>query len=186
LGRVAKNTRSRPARGTLAQPDDYLLPQEDPDMANPLNPNDPYRPNSVDDELTSRQARIDQIQPGPQPAEAQANGGRIAMAALGIAVLLGVVFYGLNGGSMNPADNSKSATQSAPVTQDSAQTVPRTPTNNIADSKPPVNPGIRDVTPYNSQNNQPGVTTGAAPSRPQPPANAPTGAEVDSTKGVRN
>jgi hypothetical protein len=37
-------------------------------------------------------------------------------------------------------------------------------------SKPPVAPGVRDVTPYN---NQPGTTTGAAPAQPQsssPPA----------------
>ncbi|HEY8334714.1 MAG TPA: hypothetical protein VIQ05_13050 [Tardiphaga sp.] len=152
-------------------------------MADPINPNDPYRPNPADDEMTRRSARLDELQPDPQLAEAPANGGRIAMVALGIAVILGAVFYGLNGGAVNPADTSKSATQSAPARQDSAQTTPRTPTNNIADSKPPVAPGIRDVTPSNNQNNQPGVTTGAAPSRPQPPANAPTGAEVDSAKG---
>ncbi|UZE51677.1 hypothetical protein [Rhodopseudomonas sp. P2A-2r] len=151
-------------------------------MANPINPNDPYRPNGADDEMTRRADRLEKIQPDPQLAEAPANGGRIAMAALGIAVILGAVFYGLNAGSMNPADSSKSATQSAPAVQDNAQTTPRTPTNNIADSKPPVSPGVRDVTPHNNQNNQPGVTTGAAPSRPQPPANGRDGADG----GTRN
>lgn len=151
-------------------------------MANPINPNDPYRPNVADDEMTRRTARLDEIQPDPQLAQTPANGSRIAMAVLGIAVILGAVFYGLNAGSMNPADGSKSATQSSPAIQDNAQTTPRTPTNNIADSKPPATPGVRDVTPHNTQPPQPGVTTGAAPSRPQPPANGRDGADG----GTRN
>ncbi len=148
-------------------------------MANPLNPNDPYRPLPDDDVRTP--ARLDsELQPDPELAEGPANGGRVAIFALGIAVLLGVVFYGLNNGNMNPADSSKTATQSAPVTQDTAQKAPA-PTNNIADSntKPPVAPGVRDVTPGNT-NSQPGMTTGAAPARPQQPQFAPTGTE---TKG---
>ena len=37
---------------------------------------------------------------------------------------------------------------------------------------------MRDVTPR--KNTEPGMTTGAAPARPQqPPANAPTGEEID-------
>jgi hypothetical protein len=152
-------------------------------MANPINPNDPYRPNVADDEMTRRTARLDEIQPDPQLAQTPANGGRIAMAALGIAVILGAVFYGLNAGSMNPADGSKSATQSSRAIQDNAQTTPRTSTDNLADSKPPVPPGVRDVTPHN---NQPGVTTGAAPSRPQPPANGPTGGDGNAKGDTRN
>ena len=152
-------------------------------MANQLDPNDPYRP-LPDDDIRNPARLNNELRPDPELAEGPANGGRVAMFALGIAVLLGVVFYGLNNGNMNPADVSKTATQSPPVTQDTAQKAPA-PTNNIADSntKPPVAPGVRDVTPGNSANTAPGVTTGAAPARPQPPQSAPTGTEADRAKG---
>jgi hypothetical protein len=78
-------------------------------------------------------------------------------------VVLGAVFYGLNNSSMNPAGTGSTAT--APATQNTAQTNPAAP------------PGMRDVTPRG--NTEPGMTTGAAPARPQPAANAPTGQEID-------
>jgi hypothetical protein len=150
-------------------------------MANIPNPNDPYRPNPVDDDMRNPTRLDNELQADPELAEGPASGSRIAVFALGIAVLLGAVFYGLNNTAMTPADSTKTASQSAPVTQDSAPKAPA-PTNNIADSnsKPPVAPGVRDVTP--SSNNQPGVTTGAAP-RSQGTQSAPTGTEVDSSKG---
>ena len=149
-------------------------------MANIPNPNDPYRPNPADD--IRNPARLDnELQADPELAEGPASGSRMAIYALGIVVLLGAVFYGLNNTSMNPGDATKTASQSAPATQDNTPKAPA-PTNNVADSysKPPVAPGVRDVTPTN---NQPGVTTGAAPARPQTPQSAPTGTEIDSSKG---
>jgi hypothetical protein len=149
-------------------------------MPNIPNPNDPYRPNPADD--IRNPARLDnELQADPELAEGPASGSRMAIYALGIVVLLGAVFYGLNNTSMNPGDATKTASQSAPATQDSTPKAPA-PTNNVADSysKPPVAPGVRDVTPTN---NQPGVTTGAAPARPQAPQSAPTGTEIDSSKG---
>jgi hypothetical protein len=131
-------------------------------MAYERNPNDPYRPNvdAADDEL--QRMRLDrELQADPELSEGPASGGKVAMFAVAIAVVLGAVFYGLNNSSMNPAGTGSTAT--APATQNTAQTT--------------APPGMRDVTPRS--NTEPGMTTGAAPARPQQPANAPTGQEID-------
>ncbi|WP_375413196.1 hypothetical protein [uncultured Bradyrhizobium sp.] len=131
-------------------------------MAYERNPNDPYRPNLADDELQRNQSLDRELQADPELSEGRASGGKVAMFALATAIVLGAVFYGLNNSSMNPAGTGSTAT--APATQNTAQTSPA--------------PAIRDVTPRS--NTEPGMTTGAAPARPQqPPASAPTGAEVD-------
>jgi len=149
-------------------------------MANIPNPNDPYRPNPADD-IRNPAPFDNELQADPELTEGPASGSRMAVYALGIVVVLGAVFYGLNNTSTNPGEATKTASQSTPMTQDSAPKAPA-PTNNIADSnsKPPVAPGVRDVTPTN---NQPGVTTGSAPARPQAPQTTPSGTEIDSSKG---
>jgi hypothetical protein len=115
-------------------------------------PNDPYRAGLTDDEIR-RQARLNsldnELQPDPELAEGPANGAKIAMFAVAIAVILGAVFYGLNNTSINQAGTT-------PPSQ-TAQTQP---------ANPAAPPGMRDVTP--KANNQPGMTTGAAPDRPAP------------------
>src|ERR1700733_5542387 len=132
-------------------------------MAYERNPNDPYRPNLADDELQRNQRLDRELQADPELGEGPASGGKVAMFAIAIAVVLGAVFYGLNNSSMNPAGTGSTAT--APATQNTAQTAPA---------------GMRDVTPRS--NTEPGMTTGAAPARPaQPPAAAPTGQEMDRT-----
>ena len=147
-------------------------------MANERNPNNPYRandPNSADapyrtryrfssgDDDTRRAVQLDnELQPDPELAEGPASSGRIAMFAVGIAVVLGVVFYGLNNSTIERPDSS----------------APATAQNTAAP------PGMRDVTPH--ANGAPGVTTGAATSNPSssnpkaldpktPPAPAPSG-----------
>jgi hypothetical protein len=128
-------------------------------MAYERNPNDPYRPNVdlADDEL--QRMRLDrELQADPELGEGPASGGKVAMFAIAIAVVLGAVFYGLNNSSMNPAGTGQTTAQT--------QTSP-----------PAAPPGMRDVTPRN--NAEPGMTTGAAPARPQSPANAPTGTQID-------
>ncbi len=150
-------------------------------MANFRNPNDPQRP--VKDTADARDpARLDSaLQADPELQEGPASGGRMFAYGAAALVILGVVFYGLNSGSINPNDATKTASQSTPTTQDSAPKAPA-PTNNIADSntKPPVAPGVRDVTPTRDT---PGVTTGSAPARSQGPQSGPTGTEVNSSKG---
>jgi hypothetical protein len=121
------------------------------------NPDDPYRSNLTDDEIR-RQARLEsELQADPELAEGPASGAKVAMFALAIAVVLGAVFYGLNNSSVNQAGTSP--------TTSTAQNTERT--------SPPAAPtGMRDVTPRT--NTEPGMTTGAAPARPQtPPAPAP-------------
>src|ERR1700731_2090881 len=116
-------------------------------------PDDPYRGNSADDQYP-RAARLDnELQVDPELAEGPATGGRVAMFAIAIAFVLGVVFYGLNNSSINQAGTSSTAQNAAPTTAQNNTQPPTAP------------PGMRDVTPR--ANNAPGVTTGAAPARPQ-------------------
>ena len=135
-------------------------------MAYERNPDDPYRfpndPNrsNLTDSDFRRQARLDNdLQADPELAEGPASGGRIAMFAVAIAVVLGAVFYGLNNSSINQAGTSSTAQNTA---QPAAPAAP---------------PGMRDVTPR--VNTAPGVTTGAAPATPaQPPAPAQPSADT--------
>jgi hypothetical protein len=131
--------------------------------------NDPYRPSLAGDDLRDP-ARLDnELQPDPELAEGPAGGGRIAMFAVAIALVLGAVFYGLNNSSTQQAGTSPTA-----------QTAPPTSTVQNNNTQPPAAPpGMRDVTPR-ANNNAPGVTTGAAPARPQtPPSSAPTGQDAN-------
>jgi hypothetical protein len=120
-----------------------------------INPDDPYRSNLTDGDVR-RQARLDnELQTDPELAERPANGGKVAMFAIAIAVVLGAVFYGLNNSTVNEAGTTPSTS--------TAQNTERT--------SPPTAPtGMRDVTPRS--NTEPGTTTGAAPARPQAPAPA--------------
>jgi hypothetical protein len=117
------------------------------------HPDDPYRTNNLyrgkDGELRDP-ARLDD---DPELAEGPASGGKVAMFAVAIALVLGAVFYGLNNSSINQAGTSSIA-QNAPS------------------SPPAAPPGMRDVTPR-APNTDPGVTTGATPSR-QTPIGPPT------------
>jgi hypothetical protein len=122
-------------------------------MADERFPNDPYRPNFSDDEYLRMARRQDaNLQADPELGEGPASSGKIALFAVAVALVLGAVFYGLNNSSTgNQASN-------APATQ----TAQQAPTAN-----PAAPPGMRDVTPRS--NTQPGVTTGAAPSKPAAP-----------------
>jgi hypothetical protein len=141
---------------------------EEPIMANERTPNDPYRsPDDPyraerDDELRRAQRLDNELQMDPELAEGPASGGKIAMFAVAVAVILGAVFYGLNNSTINQAGTAP--------TSSTAQNTPASP--------PASPPGMRDVTPRT--NTAPGVTTGAAPARPQtPPSSAPTGTDLN-------
>lgn len=125
-------------------------------MAYPINPNDPYRPNPADDEIRRATLRDGELQVDPELEEGSTSGSRIALYAVGAALVLGVLFYGLNSSNMHQAGTT-------PASQ-SAQTEPASP--------PAAPPGVRDVTPRPADtfNANPGTTTGAAPTRPIPPA----------------
>jgi hypothetical protein len=135
-------------------------------MANDRIPNDPYRAADPDapyrtkarpDPADDSAVRLDnQLQMDPELAEGRAGGGRMALYAIAIAVVLGAVFYGLNNSSVKEA----STTPATPAT---------TAQNATPGSPPAAPPGPRGVTP--SANSQPGVTTGAASSTPNPAPN---------------
>lgn len=130
------------------------------------NPDDPYRSNLTDDEVR-RQARLEnELQADPALAERPASSGRVAMFAIAIAVVLGAVFYGLNNSTVNQAG-----------------TTPTTSTAQNSPTTPPAAPkGMRDVTPRGA-NTEPGMTTGAAPARPEaPPAAAPSTTTAPASK----
>lgn len=91
-------------------------------MAVEHNPNEPYRTAPTNEELIrQRRERLEneladnELQADPELAEGPASGGRIALFAIAVVAILGVVFYGLNNGSMNPNEPSKTAEQSAPA-----------------------------------------------------------------------
>jgi hypothetical protein len=119
-------------------------------MAYQANPNDPYRASGSDEEKR-RAAEFDNLlQPDPELAEGRVSGSRVALYAVGAALVLGAIFYSLNGSSVNQAGTTPPA-----QTSQTAQTPPAAP------------PGMRDVTPR--ANISPGVTTGSATNRPSPP-----------------
>jgi len=130
-------------------------------MAYPTNPNDPYRADPVDranaaeNDIRRAPLRENDLQSDPDLADSSTSGGRMALYAVGIALVLGAVFYGMNNSSTRQAGTT-------PASQ-SAQTQP---------GSPPAAPGMRDVTPRttDSLNSNPGTTTGAAQTRPTPPA----------------
>jgi hypothetical protein len=148
-------------------------------MANERIPEDPYRRNFDGDDEFRRAALLDnEMQPDPELAEGPASSGRIAIFAVGIAIVLGAVFYGLNNSSINHAGTSSTAQNATPAAP--AQN-PAPPQNTAQSSPTAAPPGMRDVTPHGTNpNTNPGVTTGAAPARPQgAPSPAPTGQDTN-------
>jgi hypothetical protein len=132
----------------------YERNPNDPFIA-PGAPGDPYRSTRPDEN-----ARLDnELQADPELAEGPASGGRIAVYAVAVALVVGAVFYGLNSSSINQAGTSSTA-------QNTTQTSP-----------PAAPPGMRDVTPRT--NTEPGVTTGAAPATPVGPPASPSGTDMN-------
>jgi len=127
---------------------------------------DPFRTASGSQPPREAAPLDNELQPDPELAEGPASGTRIALFAVAAAVIVGAVFYGLNNSSSTTTTSSNTP---APVTTPQTST-PKTDRNVAEQSKPPVPPGVRDVTPYNAQ---PGTTTGSAPARPQQPAPPP-------------
>jgi hypothetical protein len=122
-------------------------------MADDRFPNDPYRPNLSDDEYLRMARRQDlNLQADPELGEGPASSGKVALFAVAVAVVLGAVFYGLNNTTTGNQASNEPATQTAQ----------QTPAN------PAAPPGMRDVTPPRN-NAAPGMTTGAAPSKPATP-----------------
>jgi hypothetical protein len=128
-------------------------------MTNERIPNDPTRP-GLNEDYRDRPGRLEEdLQVDPELGEGPASGGKIALLAICIALVLGAVFYGLNNSSVKEAS-----------TQPPAQTAQTQP------AKPQASPGAPKA------NTEPGQTTGAATNRPSPPASSPAGQETDRAK----
>lgn len=132
-------------------------------MAAERNPKDPYdadrlniSPDPYTAELRSRPPfDEDRLQADPELAEGPASSARIVIFAVGVALVLGAVFYGLNNSSTRTGDTTSTAQTAAPAS-------------------PPAAPaGMRDLTPRG--NSAPGQTTGAAPAQTPPANNPPAG-----------
>ncbi|WP_438274542.1 hypothetical protein [Nitrobacter sp.] len=128
-------------------------------MANERKSPDPHERDLADNNVQQATRFDDKPQFDPLLAENPTRGGRIAIYGVAIAILLGALFYGLS----TTGSNQTSSTPSQSASPSTAQ-------NNAA--KPPVGPGIRDVTPSNTQQ---GLTTGAAPPNSTQPANPQSG-----------
>lgn len=120
-------------------------------MAIENNPNDPYDRGQPREPLRThigeRRSPADldnELQADPELADGPASNSRIALFAVGIAIVLGVVFYALNNTSM----------------QQQASKVP-TPANSQSSSA---------SAPAPRPNSQPGTTTGTAPAQNPPSA----------------
>jgi predicted lipid-binding transport protein (Tim44 family) len=114
-------------------------------MAFERNPDDPSRPPPGSDERLRGAAQFDSdLQPDPELAEGRASGGRIALFAIAIIAILGVVFYGLNNASMtSPEGQSSAQTTSSPPagqTTGSATTAPRPAAPPAANNPAPAAP----------------------------------------------
>jgi hypothetical protein len=108
-------------------------------MALERNPNDPYRDTLSNEQARRRAETLEnerqdyELQADPELAEGPASGGRLALFAIAIVAILGVVFYGLNNGSMNPNEPTSTAQQTAPANP--GQTSP--PAGQTTGSAPP-------------------------------------------------
>jgi hypothetical protein len=113
-------------------------------MANERIPEDPYRSGPSDDFRSSRYDR-DLPPLDREFDDSPPSSGKVALFAVGIALVLGAIFYGLNNTSTHQATNPPPS-----QTAQSQQSLPQAP------------PGMRDAA--TRANTQPGMTTGAAPS----------------------
>jgi len=121
-------------------------------MANERIPEDPYRSGAGGDDFI-RSSRYDRELPplDRDLDDTASSGGKVALFAVAIALVLGAVFYGLNNTSTHQAANPPPA-QTAQSPQGLPQSPPGTP----------------------RANTQPGTTTGAAPSQQTMPPTAPS------------
>jgi hypothetical protein len=98
-------------------------------MALERNPNDPYRADPTDAELARRRAdQIDaELQADPELAEGPASGGRIALFAIALVAILGVIFYGLNSPTTSPGPTPTAQTTPASPPASGTAMTPRAP-----------------------------------------------------------
>src|SRR6478735_3083760 len=100
-------------------------------MSNERIPNDPARSGLSDDNFGRPQRFDNELQVDPELQEGPASSSKITLFAVGLALILGAVFYGLNNTSVKEVETTPPA--------QTAQTQNANP--------PAAPPGMRDVTP---------------------------------------
>ena len=82
-------------------------------MANERFPEDPFRSGLSDDDF-NRTSRYDRdLPPVDRDFDGGPSGGKVALFAVGIALILGAVFYGLNNTSTHQATNPPPAARAS-------------------------------------------------------------------------
>lgn len=126
-------------------------------MAIERNPNDPY--SAANDEVLRRRAEPsdNDLQADPELADGPSSGGRIALFAIALVAVLGVVFYGLNNSSRSPeATPTAQTTPASPSPTGTAQ-APRAPTSQTTGSSmrpaEPAPPAANNPAPAAPRNN---------------------------------
>lgn len=132
-----------------------------------IKKNDPYVDTTNDELLRRRAARLDnELQADPELAEGPSSGGRVALFAIAIIAILGVVFYGLNNPSITPQPESTAQTTTAPssTAATAPAAVPGQTTGSATSS--PASPPPASTPPAASQSgdNSPGGATQMSPS----------------------
>lgn len=141
-------------------------------MAQERDPQDPFRPTRGEERYSEAPILDNELQPDPELSEGPASPTRVALYAVVAAVILGAVFYGLNTGEPTGTTSTTPTAQTTPAPTSTPKSDRGAVNPNLADqTRPPVAPGVRDVTP--APNSQPGVTTGAAPAQPPSPSAPP-------------
>jgi hypothetical protein len=128
-------------------------------MAIERNPNDPYSAATNDEVLRRRTEQFDnELQADPELAEGPASGGRIALFAIALVAVLGVVFYGLNSSSTSPDATPTAQTTPASPSGGTAQ-APRAPAGQtttgsaMRPAQPASPPAANNPAPAAPQNN---------------------------------
>jgi hypothetical protein len=126
-------------------------------MAIERNPNDPYSATPSNDELLRRRAdQFDnELQADPELAEGPASGGRIAVFAIALVAILGVVFYGLNTSSTSPDATPTAQTTPASPSGGTAQAPAGQTTGSAMRPAQPTSPPAANPAPAAPQNNAP-------------------------------
>lgn len=148
-------------------------------MPNDINPNDPY---AGDNEILRQRAqRFDnELQADPELAEGPATGSRIALFAIAIVAILGVVFYGLSSPTTQttptaqttttPAPNSDTAATRPPAGQTTGSSMtPSSPSQSSNPNATSTDNGVQFSPPPSAPNS--GSTSGTAPAMTAPANN---------------
>ncbi len=128
-----------------------------------INQSDPFGSEPSNDELLRRRAaQLDsELQSDPEPVEGPATGGRIALFAVAIIAIIGVVFYGLNNPSITPQPESTAQTTTAPAanTAQASAPAPAQTTGSATSTQTPPPPASTPPVSTQSGDNANGNTT---------------------------